>query len=411
MHQGLRGSLKSPGPDRATRRSQPIVNPKTKTLLFTLGKVAVAAVLLLIIYRNVDFRDTLVYPSPNEGEDAVRIHGTIVEERRDEVVFRVAESGRTRVVRPPAPGTSPSAERPAVRRGLVRIVRELDLRFALLGMGIYILALGSGMVRWYFLVRAPGIPATLLRVFQLSFVGYFFNSVVPGLVGGDLIKAIYVARGEEKKAAAVLSILVDRVIGLFVLLGIGAVAVSVQWRDYQDLFPFVTGFFAAIVLGGAVFYSHRLRRLFFLDRLMARFSEESLVRQAEQALFTYRYHRKVVVLSLGLSVIAHSVLILVHACIGWSIGIRVPLWSYFVTVPIMQTVSAIPLSPGGWGVGEATYIFVLATLGVPANEALSLSVLFRFANILWSLPGGLVWVAMGRGKKREADSQPQEVFP
>ena len=52
----------------------------------------------------------------------------------------------------------------------------------------------SFIYRWYYLLRAVGVPATYWESVRLSYIGFFFNSAVPGLTGGDLVKAFYIAR-------------------------------------------------------------------------------------------------------------------------------------------------------------------------------------------------------------------------
>ena len=73
-------------------------------------------------------------------------------------------------------------------------------------------------IRWWRLLAAAGCPTTLFNAVRLTFVGLFFNLVMPGLTGGDLVKAVAVAReNPDRKAGAVMSIAVDRLLGLFVL--------------------------------------------------------------------------------------------------------------------------------------------------------------------------------------------------
>ena len=74
-------------------------------------------------------------------------------------------------------------------------------------------------VRWYFLVRALGIPFRLRDALRLSFLGYMLNFVSFGAVGGDLFKAIFIAREQPgRRTEAVATVLLDRVIGLYALL-------------------------------------------------------------------------------------------------------------------------------------------------------------------------------------------------
>ena len=63
------------------------------------------------------------------------------------------------------------------------------------------------------------------RAQKLAFIGLFFNNIIPGMTGGDLVKAIMVARDHpEQQPAAILSVIIDRIIGLLglVLVAVGA---------------------------------------------------------------------------------------------------------------------------------------------------------------------------------------------
>ena len=73
-------------------------------------------------------------------------------------------------------------------------------------------------VRWYLLVRALHLPFRLVDAFRLGFLGYLFNFVVVGSVGGDLFKAIFIAREQPgRRAEAVATVLVDRIVGVYAL--------------------------------------------------------------------------------------------------------------------------------------------------------------------------------------------------
>src|SRR5262245_27483918 len=73
-------------------------------------------------------------------------------------------------------------------------------------------------VRWFFLVRALNLPFRLRDAFRLGFLGYLFNLIAPGAVGGDLFKAVFIAREQPgRRGAAISSVIVDRLIGLYAL--------------------------------------------------------------------------------------------------------------------------------------------------------------------------------------------------
>src|SRR5262245_24921429 len=47
--------------------------------------------------------------------------------------------------------------------------------------------------RWYLLVRAVDLPFTLWNAFRLGMVGTFYNTFLPGSIGGDIVKAYFIA--------------------------------------------------------------------------------------------------------------------------------------------------------------------------------------------------------------------------
>ncbi len=80
-------------------------------------------------------------------------------------------------------------------------------------------------VRWYFLVRALGLPLTWRDALRISFLGYLFNLAPMGIVGGDLLKAVLLARHQGRSAESFATVFVDRVIGLYVLFIVAAAAI------------------------------------------------------------------------------------------------------------------------------------------------------------------------------------------
>src|SRR5262249_13835966 len=84
-------------------------------------------------------------------------------------------------------------------------------------------------VRWYVLVRAQGLPFKLSDALRLGMAGFFFNSFLPGAVGGDILKAMFLAREQSRRAVAVATVVMDRVIGLWALVWIVALLGGAFW--------------------------------------------------------------------------------------------------------------------------------------------------------------------------------------
>ncbi len=89
-------------------------------------------------------------------------------------------------------------------------------------------------VRYKLLLDAVGIHLRLADVVRIGFIGCFFNTIMPGSLGGDVIKMAYVIRESGKRAEAVASVMMDRVLGLLGLISIGGVALCFSWGEVVE---------------------------------------------------------------------------------------------------------------------------------------------------------------------------------
>lgn len=84
------------------------------------------------------------------------------------------------------------------------------------------------LIRWCYLVRALGLPLKMGDALRIGFMGYLFNLAPMGIVGGDLLKAVMLARHQKGgQARALASVFVDRVLGLYLLFVVASVAILV----------------------------------------------------------------------------------------------------------------------------------------------------------------------------------------
>jgi uncharacterized membrane protein YbhN (UPF0104 family) len=67
----------------------------------------------------------------------------------------------------------------------------------------------------------------------------------------------------------------------------------------------------------------------------------------------------------------------------------------FAVVSIGNIVSALPVAPGGWGVGEAAYGYLFDMLGSSRTLGLATSITFRLALMAVGLLGGLLLLLPG----------------
>jgi len=246
------------------------------------------------------------------------------------------------------------------------------------------------MVRWYVLVRAQDLPFTLGGAMRVGLIGFFYNSVLPGSVGGDIIKAAVLAREQSRRTVAVATVIMDRVIALWGLVWFVALLGGVFWSlgmldgDDDNVQPaLVIVASAAIVVGVSVVVWLLLGLLpqWRAERFAGRLSRIPRVGGAAaefwRAVWMYRCRQKSVALALGLSWVSHVGFVLTFYCCArtlWDGLASNPLPSlaqHFLIVPIGMVIGAIPLFPGGAGIGEAGFGGLYALFGsAPANGIL-----------------------------------------
>lgn len=257
--------------------------------------------------------------------------------------------------------------------------------------------------RWQLLMRGVGIEMPFLRAVRLTFIGGFFNMAVPGSTGGDFVKAWY-ARKEAKSryperegvgTHAILSVFVDRFVGLFglVVFAAGVLLFAARGDAFDVPRIVVVSVFAVGCMAGIVVISPRVRRALGLSWIVQRLPFQGVLSELRAAASLYRDHKGTLTAAMAISLFNHAGNATCCWLLAQALGIEgVTLGHAMALVPIANLLSAIPLLPGGWGVGELAFAYFFGLVGVPPTEAIGLSVVFRLAVLGVNLPGGLLWI-------------------
>lgn len=257
--------------------------------------------------------------------------------------------------------------------------------------------------RWWLLLRTQGIHIEIWAAIRLHFLGLFYNNAMPGSVGGDLIRAWYVTKHTEKKFAAVLSIFVDRFIGLCSSLMMAGFCYFVLLRDVNLGISQKTasGILMWVIIGVAVLTG--VVAVFPAGRKLLAKAYQHGVEFAKKfwtAAVLYGSKPLTILAAFGLTFLLQSMVIAGFWLIGRQIGIDVSVKYYFVFFPLTWGLGAIPVSVGGAGVveGGLAGLFILA--GVEAEQALAIALCQRAVWIVAALPGAWIhWT--GRHLPRE----------
>jgi hypothetical protein len=372
-------------------------------------KFVFAAVILAVVLKVVPWGDRLLLIEPS-GEQAFA--GSIEGDWKGTQMLFVPEAGplpeSIEALRGPDGKLAVTREivREALepgqhafdwRPGMPRVFREMELAGLLTAMGLFLCGHVFATTRWWRLLNGVGCPASWYDCLRLTGIGFFFNLVMPGLTGGDLVKAVLVTREHpERKEAAFVSVVVDRVIGLLAMAGLAVGAILLSGDTFAEIRAEVMLFLAGGLLGAFLFVNRALRRALRIDALLAKLPLGQTLKRVDEAVLLYSQRPLSLVVAVLLSLCNQAVSILAVLTIGRAFGDTVlGLADYVGVFSVATIVSAIPAAPGGWGLGEATYGYLFDLLGASAAIGVATSITFRLCQLLFSLLGGLFLLGPG----------------
>jgi len=279
------------------------------------------------------------------------------------------------------------------QEGIMTMLKSADVGLLLAGLALTGLIYPILAVRWWMLLRARDLPVTIGKSFRLSMVGCFFNFCMPGTTGGDLVKAYYAAKGSKRKADAVMSVLLDRVVGLSGLFVVASIAGIFQWGNDAarnvTLFIWISGGSAVVI--AMMYFSRRVRNLLRLDAWLPKLPGGGLLAKVDAATVAYRDHATTVLLCIVLASILHLTLATAAALAGFAMGIEFDQFGLMLTViPVLFLGAAVPISYQGLGIMEAIGKPLLVDSGAcTMNQLVGMLLLIRLYQIAYSLLGSI----------------------
>jgi uncharacterized membrane protein YbhN (UPF0104 family) len=248
-------------------------------------------------------------------------------------------------------------------------------------------------------------------------IGFYLNTFLPGAVGGDLIKAAFIAREQKnRRTVAITTVIMDRVIGLCGLVWLVALVGGIFWAS--GLLPrFATSSTAHAILESIFLLAMGLMALSvlfwlilgLLPRARAEHFKEWLYRipkiggplgEVWHAGWLYRCRGASVGLALVLAIVGHLgfVLFFYFSSRTLNLAADIPsLPAHFLAVPVGMTVSAGIPTPGGVGGGEFVYGQLYEMLGFSVAAGVLGSLMQRAINWVLGLAGYLVYLRLKPG--------------
>lgn len=285
---------------------------------------------------------------------------------------------------------------PAKRQQMVNALHSANPVWLVPAFLCFGVVLVTSAFRWQLLLRVQGIALSWFRVWQLVMIGMFYNLFLPGGTGGDIVKVFYAVReAPRSKSGVLLSVVVDRLSGMFALILVSTGVFIFFFKTLTSL-PMVRAFSLAV---GCIFALTLMLvalgivvdRFHLAAKIPAKMPGHAAIIDIARAFSVYARSWRAMVGAVALSLVL-NLFIFGGAIFAAAAFVGNPGPAAMTSViPIVNTISALPISLAGIGVREKLFASMLHSLyGTPEELGVLISITGFAIIVLWGLLGGVV---------------------
>jgi uncharacterized protein (TIRG00374 family) len=278
-----------------------------------------------------------------------------------------------------------------------RVLADADPFWLAGGLATAVLSELFCAVRWWLMLRLFGVPVGFGRTCVFSGAGLFFSLGLPGSGGGDAFRMIYVMRLHPgRKLRAALSVLADRLCGFagLLLLGIFPLVRHAEFAADTRALAVLGAAAGVLVVATVLVVLWWMTTWPSLHRRWIHLAPSRIRPQAVRLGHIFAHigkNPRPVLLAVALSVAA----LCAHFSTYWfsarSFGLGLTVADMFTVMPLVDTLTMLPVTLFGIGLRETLFEMLLGGLfGIPAGAA-TLASLGGFAlQAAVALAGGLL---------------------
>ena len=274
------------------------------------------------------------------------------------------------------------------------VVAHARPMWLLASLAIMVISVWPLAWRWQRLLEARGVHETLPRLVRTYFVGYAAGQVLPTSLGGDASRIYETSRRHrDAGGAAAGTVLLERGLGGVATLFLAAVGFSLAVGHYSIggyLWVELALLVGAVLAAIAVFSTRLHPLLRWTQPALRTLRVERPLRESYLALHSFGRERRLLLWMLLLTVVVQAVRVLAIWSAGKAVGVDLSPRPFYVMGPLLFLVMLVPFTINGLAVRETFFVSFLTALGVSADAAFAVGLVFFLMTLLLALPGLLV---------------------
>jgi glycosyltransferase 2 family protein len=302
-------------------------------------------------------------------------------------------------------------------QGFSRLVNEpKEWRILAAGLLCTFLAVALSFVRWHVLVNALGLRFPLVDAMRLGALGFALNFVSLGSIGGDLFKAIFLAKEYPgRRTEAVATVLADRIVGLLMMMVLASTAILIS--DWRDAPPEIALLCHTILLATVVAFAGVAFLLFVPlltdERIRGWAAKLPLVGETASRLIgaveAYRDQKARLFLAAAIGLVVDTLFVTSFYLVARGLPVQAQTFAqHLMIVPVDNMAGAIPATPSGLGTleaaAEALYQAVPGNSGIVPGDGTLVALAHRVTMITVAMIGMVYYISQ-RAKLRDVISE------
>lgn len=242
--------------------------------------------------------------------------------------------------------------------------------------------------KWNLLIRVRNIIVKFGRLFWINSIGSFLGLFLPSSLGTDVVRGYYLVKNNSEKSVSISSVFVDRVLGMFSLLLLGVISVFFA-GELIEKFNIKFYVVAIFLLSIIVFYLfQRDESAKYFNKIFNRIKHKKIVENVlklHTSILEYKKYPKTLLLSFLITLLVQVTRVLTYYFIALAFNIQISVIYFFLFVPIIMLIIMIPISIGGLGLREGTFVAFFTLVGMSMNDAVIISFINSFLDMLNTL--------------------------
>jgi uncharacterized protein (TIRG00374 family) len=259
-------------------------------------------------------------------------------------------------------------------------------------------------IRIKMLLEVNGDKIPYGQLVKVGWMGDFGTFFMPGLIGSDMLRMFILNKYIRDANMAVSAVMYERFLGIVSLVCV--VLVSLIWSEAvlhntslcYSIFG-IGGFFIVCLFVFMRYPQTLLKISAAITKNRGVLGKK--IHALAEALTNFATHKSVFMRVFALCFLIHAGRVIVNYFVALSIGIDVEIQYFFLFTPIIFFIMMLPISIGGFGVREASTIWLFSLVGVSAEDSFIMGLINSIIIVIYAFPGGILYVMHGFIKKEK----------